>query len=677
MAKPKSNQQLLPLLKKAAELHESGNLAGAQASYVKYLKHRPDDGYATGLLAVVKFQQGFSAAALDLMTRAAKLAPDEIGVRLNHARMLTELKRYDDAEAVLRHCLAANPQMDGALNNLGLVLLETGRPAEASEAFLNAIRVSPNQADYHFNLASSFSRSHKNSAAEVALRKACELAPDDVEFRLALAKLLYHNNKHSEAVAHFSTVLDREPNQFDARTGLMYAKLRLCDWDGFDEQRTIILSNLDATIRKEGTDSSSPFVVTLISGDPEACYKAACARSPRSEKRTTHTHRALPSQTDCKIKVAYVSADYHEHPTSRLLRNLIELHDRSRFEIIGVSLGPDDESPMRARMVAAFDQFIDVANLTSVQIADVLRDMKIDIAVDLLGFTANNRIELFSKRAAPIQVNYLGWPGTSGSDCYDYILADPIVIPPENVRYFAERVVWLPGPYQPNDRYRIVAETVPTRAECGLPSNSFVFACFNNPNKIMPEVFSAWMRILKAVSGSIMWLLDGGAEQRSNLEREATVRGVSPERLVFAPFVSNEAHLARHRQMDLVLDTMPYNAHTTASDALWMGVPVVSCTGKSFAGRVATSLLAGCGLEELATSNLEAYEELAVTIATSPTYLNELKGRLTRDRDRLPLFDTPRLARDIERAYAEMIARHRRGQPISPLDVRALAGDGP
>ena len=305
-----------------------------------------------------------------------------------------------------------------------------------------------------------------------------------------------------------------------------------------------------------------------------------------------------------RLRVAYLSADFNEHPTAYLTAGLFEQHDKSRFEITALSFGQNDNSPARRRLEAAFEHFIDVRDNSDQEIAALMRRSEIDIAVDLMGFTKDNRLGVLARRAAPIQVNYLGYPGTMGAPYMDYILADATVIPEHHDAFYAERVVRLPGTYQINDNRRAVSQHTPTRGECGLPQNAFVFCCFNNPQKITPEIFDIWMRLLRATEGSVLWLIAGNAKAAANLRLEAEKRGVAPERLIFAPKASVADHLARHRLADLCLDTLPYNAHTTASDALWAGLPVLTCLGETFAGRVAASLLKAIGLDALITRTL-------------------------------------------------------------------------
>ncbi len=671
MARAKSKVQIAALLRRAVDLHQEGQIQAAQAAYLKYLKHMPSDGETMGLLAVTKFQQGYREGALDLMKRALELAPDVVGLRFNYASMLVELRHYDEAEAALNRVLAANPEFDPALGTLGTVLLETGRPVEAIEALRKAVSLAPGHADYASILAAAFARLYQFENAERALRHAWSLAPANAELRLKLAIRLYDNKKFAEAAEHYEAILDSDPHDAFVLGTLILAKLRLADWDGLDALSARYLAGLgtaDGTLRAK---SPSPYVATLISDDPADCYKAARARAAwkGTQAGAAKVGSSARSSSD-KIRVAYVSADYRAHATSYLVCELIELHDRSRFEIVGISYGPDDQSSMRQRISAAFDRFIDVAHCTSSQMVAAMRDLRLDIAVDLQGFNQYNRMEVFGARPAPVQVLYLGWPGTSGAPYYDYVLADPVVVPRENLPHLSEAVVWLPGCYQANDRRREVASVVPSRAECGLPEGAFVYACFNNIFKILPAMFDAWMRILHEVPDSVLWLIGSAADTEANLRLQVASRGLDPRRLVFAPWLPNAEHLARLSHVDLVLDTLPYNAHTTASDALWQGVPVLTCTGRSFAGRVATSLLLACGLPELIVDNLADYEARAARLATDPALLGPIRDKLNSAREVGLLFDTPALARDIERAFVEMKLRHDRRDPASPIDLR-------
>ena len=361
-----------------------------------------------------------------------------------------------------------------------------------------------------------------------------------------------------------------------------------------------------------------------------------------------------------KIRIGYFSADFKNHPVSFLIAELFELRDRSQFEIYAFSLVKStDEIVGRLRL--AFDHYIEAQGMSDIEIAQLVRSLNIDIAVDLTGITASSRTGIFSYRAAPIQVNYLGYPGTIGADYIDYIIADRSLIPQESQSCYSEKVVYLPNSYQVNDRKRLISDRQFTRQELGLPENGFAFCCFNNNFKILPATLEGWMRILKAVEGSILWLFQDNSWAAKNLKQEAEKQGIAPDRLVFAERLPIEEHLARHRQADLFLDTFPYNAHTTTSDALWVGLPVLTLMGQSFASRVAASLLNAIGLPELITNTQEEYEALAIELALNPHKLADIKVKLAKNRLATPLFDTPLFAKNLENAYIEMHGRYHAG----------------
>jgi len=354
---------------------------------------------------------------------------------------------------------------------------------------------------------------------------------------------------------------------------------------------------------------------------------------------------------------------------ARLIAGVFEHHDRTRFETIALSFGSERESSMRKRLEGAFERFLDVERASEADIARHVRELEIDIAIDLMGYTRGGRPGILALRPAPLQVNYLGYPGTLGADCIDYLIADSVVIPDEQRAFYTEKIVYLPDSYQCNDSQRRIADAVPSRNEAGLPETSFVFCCFNYNYKIMPEIFDIWMRLLSSVEGSVLWLLEDHPAATANLRREAEARGISASRLVFAKRVPLDQHLARLKHADLLLDTLPYGAHTTASDALWVGVPVLTCLGASFAGRVAASLLSSVGMPELITHSLEDYEKCARHLAVNRSAVLALREKLARNRTSVPLFDTARVTRNLETAYSLMWERQQRGEPPVTFSV--------
>jgi predicted O-linked N-acetylglucosamine transferase (SPINDLY family) len=432
---------------------------------------------------------------------------------------------------------------------------------------------------------------------------------------------------------------------------------KLCAWDRW----TRFAVELPAHIA-DGKAVVSPFMLLGYSDDP--ALQRQCARN-YSDHRVPSSPTPLwtgGARRHDKIRVAYLSADFRRHPMTSVITGLFEAHDRAAFEISGISFGIDDGSPMRRRLIAAFDRFDDVRGMVDEEIAKLLYEHEIDIAIDRNGHTRDSRPGILARRPAPVQVNYLGYPGTMGARFIDYIIADKVVVPFEHQQFFTEKIVHLPDCYQVNDDKRKIADTTPTRREAGLPERGFVFCCFNNNWKITPAMFDIWMRLLHRVEGSVLWLLRDNDGAERNLRQEAALRGVDPARLVFAGRLPAEAHLARHRLADLFLDTLPYNAHTTASDALWVGLPVVTCMGETFAARVAASLLRAIGMPELIAADLADYETLALRLAQDSALLAGTKAKLQWQRDTHPLFDTGRFARHIEAAYRTMEEIRQRGE---------------
>jgi predicted O-linked N-acetylglucosamine transferase (SPINDLY family) len=401
----------------------------------------------------------------------------------------------------------------------------------------------------------------------------------------------------------------------------------------------------------------SPHASVLLLDDPQD--QLLCARTWAANQVPSRPGLARGAYNHDRLRVAYVSADFHQHATAMLLAGVLEEHDRERFEIIGVSFGPDDSSALRKRVIAACDRFVDLGSASDQEIAQRLLEFETDIAVDLKGYTQGSRPGIFACRPAPIQINYLGHPGTMGAEYIDYILADEIVIPREQQRYFAEQVVYLPGCYQANDSKRPIAQTTLNRADAGLPENAFVFCCFNNSCKITREIFGAWMRLLSDIESSVLWLLAGNDTAVHNLRIAAEAAGISPQRLVFAPRASPGEHLARHRLADLFVDTLPCSAHTAASDALWAGLPLITVAGTTFAGRVAASLLTALGLPQLITHSLADYEAVALSLAREPEKLATIRRTVGERRNTSTLFDTQRITRSLERAYLMMWERCR------------------
>jgi protein O-GlcNAc transferase len=655
-------------LRQAVGLHQQGQLAQAESLYRTILNRAPYHFDALHLLGLIEHQRKNFAAAARLIGRALQVDAKFAPAHVNLGDALRGLKRYPEALASYDRALAVKPDYAEALSNRGNALLELRRHEPAAASYDRALAIKPDYAEAFYNRGNALFELDRHEDAVASYDRALAIMPDHAEALCNRANALLELQRYEEAIKGFERLLELNPDFAYAGGQLLHARLCSCDWEHYDRDTALIENDVVAAKR-----AIFPFMFLAVSDSPSAQLHCAqiygedkCAgSSPPLWQGERYRHD--------RIRVAYLSADFHDHATAYLIAGLIEAHDKSRFDIIAISFGPDTQDTLRTRLTESFTRFIDTRRQSDRETALLLKEMEIDIAVDLKGYTQGCRPGILAFRPAPIQVNYLGYPGTMGADYIDYILADRFVIPEDQHASYTEKVGYLPDTYQPNDSKRPISEHTPTKAEAGLPETGFVFCSFNNNYKITPPVFDAWMRLLRQIEGSVLWLLEGNPAAVRNLRRNAQMRGVDPDRLVFAPRVRLEDHLARHRLADLFLDNVPYNAHTTASDALWAGLPVVTCLGSSFAGRVAGSLLNAAGLPELITDDLEDYEALALRLARDQNRLAAKRAKLARNRDACALFDTDCFRRHIESAYETMWERHQRGQPPTSF---AVAGGG-
>ncbi len=641
-------------------LHESGELAAAEAAYREVIQSGADIPLLHNNLGAVLQDQGRLDEAIVAFDKAIALAPDFAEAHYNRGLALQSQKRLGEALAAYGQAIKLRPDYIDAVNRSGIVLQETGRAPEAVALYRRLLESIGSQADVLNNLAAALMADGRPREALDALHQAFALKPDFPEALYNAGNAWRELGDLEQAIAAYRNAWRLRPDYDDAFGQLVYHRWRACDWEDYEGASRRITDMLERGARVP------PFY--LLSTPASAADQLACARHWLQPivppDRDAFSHREVANGT--RIRIGYLSSDFHQHATAHLMAELFEHHDRDRFEVIAYSYGEHDDSAMRARLERTFDCFVDIRHLSHREAAERVRSDRIGILIDLKGYTHHARPQIAAYRPAAIQVSYLGYPATTGASFIDYIIADEFVVPVDQQEFFSEKVVYLPGCYQVNDRKREIALNAASRQECGLPAKGFVFCSFNNAYKITPSFFDIWMRLLKAVPGSVLWLLETHRLVKRNLRLEAERRGVDPDRLVFAPIVSPAAHLARHRNADLFLDTLPCNAHTTASDALWAGLPVLTCAGKTFAGRVAGSLLAAVGLPDLITTSREAYERKALALATDPDLLSELRARLQRNRDMSPLFDLPRMTRNIEAAYARMWSAWCNGQqPIS------------
>jgi protein O-GlcNAc transferase len=596
---------------------------------------------------------------------ALKIRPAFAYALNSRGNLLRDLGRLDDAVAAFDQAVLLKPDFDVAHCNRGKALLDLQRAREALTSFEAALQFAPDDGEALFGRASALLQLQQRlQQADADFTRAAERGIERTEVLAGRAAALAQLNRHAEAAACLSQLLQLSPDWEYAPGNLLHSRLQSGDWSELAAQFNELSRRVGMGLR-----ASQPH--SLLSVVDSVQLHLTCARVFAAQRYPAQAlgqgeQSAVVSRATGaggKIRVAYISADFCEHPVSYLLTGVLERHDRESFEVIGVSLQQASGSELRARVSAACDRFIEVGERSDREVAQLLRELGVDIAVDLMGFTQGLRLGIFAHRAAPVQVNYLGYAGTLGAPYMDYVLADEVVIPAGEERWYAEQVVRLPHCYLPNDDRREIAAVRPTRAQARLPQRGLVFCAFTNTYKINPPVYDIWMRLLREVSGSVLWLRGVGEPARGNLRREAQRRGVQAERLVFAEHVGSMAeHLARQGLADLYLDTLPYNAHSTACDALWAGVPVLTCAGRSFAGRVAASALTALGLPELITHSLEEYEHRALQLAREPQRLGELRERLAAHRLTQPLFDTKAYTRALESAYRTMHQRAVRAQ---------------
>jgi len=580
------------------------------------------------------------------------------------ATRLRENGDLDGAKLLLRQVLRQAPRHAQAMNAIALVAIAEGRRDVAETWLRSAIAAAPQDIEPKLNLARCLAERGDWTNALAQLKAAEARQPDSPIVQRRLGDLYAKARQAELAIAHKARARALNPESLDQIRSHIVAKRQVCDWTDYADD--------DARVRTMVADGERVSPFTMLSLNSTLEEQLTCAQTwgarfvqPPSAQVTRPT-RPL---ADGRLRIGYLSGDFHAHATSYLVVQMMEAHDRRGFEIFGLSYGRDDDSPTRRRMVAAFDHFIDLKAQSDHQAAQTIADLDLDILVDLKGYTEGARTAILGYRPAPIQVNYLGFPGTMGVPFIDYVIADAMVAPLAFQPTSTEQLVHLPGCFQPNDGARAIHPEPVSRTQAGLPGQGFVFCSFNNAYKLGPETFDSWIRIVEATPGSVLWLLATSDLARRNLMREAADRGLDPARLIFAPRLSHDRHLRRLQLADLCLDTLPVAAFTTASDALWAGTPLLTCAGQTAAGRGAVSLLNAMGVPELITDSPAAYEATAIRLARDPAGLGELRRRIAANRSTSALFDTPRHTRAIERAYVEIARRWRGSETPTPYTV--------
>ena len=691
------NPQIGFLLNKALECLRNSNLDSAELYLKQSLRLQSTNPHALRLLGVIAAQRAQYFEAQNYLNKSLNALPKNALALSNLGNVYFELKEYDNALDAYDKSIKIDPKYEEAYSNKGNSLYELKRFDEALLCHDKALSLKPNSAEGWFNSGNALNELKRFDEAIASYDKALSLMPDYAEAWSNKGNALNELKRFDDAIAHYDKALSLKPDyakgwankghtlhelkRYDEAIAsydkalslkpdidwlpgdLLHLKMRMCSWTDFDNSVGVISKKVMANEKV-----SSPF--SLLSLSDDAFLNKKCSETYSQERYPVNSalgliHKATKKE---KIRIGYFSADFRNHAVSILTAELFELHDKNRFEIIAFSFGIDDKSPIRSRLSKACDQFIDVGEIPDLEIAKLSRDLQIDIGVDLGGHTADARTGIFSYRAAPIQLSYIGYLGTMGINYYDYLLADETIIPDDLQKFYSEKIIYLPS-YQVNDRRRLISDRQFTKSELGLPDLNFVFCCFNNNYKILPSTFEGWIRILKAVDSSVLFLYAENKWAEKNLREAFEVGGVDGLRLIFASRISNEENLARYRACDLFLDTFPYNAGTTASDALWAGVPVLTRMGQSFPSRVAASLLKAIGLPELITTSQEEYEALAIELALNPQKLADIKLKLANNRLTTPLFDTPRFAKNLEAAYLQMYERYQADLPPDHISI--------
>ncbi|MFL9711369.1 tetratricopeptide repeat protein [Methylobacillus sp. Pita1] len=682
----------------ALDAHRQGQLKQAEQFYRQLLAAAPRHTHGLHYYGVLCHQSGRHQQAIELIANAIRINPGNADQHNNLGLALRADGQLDAAIQQFRQGLALAPGDGDLWQNLGAAQYAAGDLAAARAAYIEARQRSPQDADihaglgnvlqalgnqaqqagdfaeaerhfrdlvalqpgnaaWHYNLGNALREQGQAAVAAESYRSALAISPEDADAHNNLGNVLRELQQLPEAVACYERALAINPRLYHARVHLVHQRQHLCDWQHLDAD----IAEIRRWVNDTPEAQVSPFAFLSMPGTTPA-EQLKCAQNWTNNRHgqllsatplTQASFLQAKSRTGGKLHIGYLSCDFRLHPLASLVTEMLELHDREHFKVSAYSYGVDDRTPARLRLQQAVDHFVDIRPLSLQAAAERIHADEVDILVDLTGYTQSSRSGILALRPAPVQASWLGFPGTMGAPFVDYLISDAVITPETEQDHYSERLALLPHAYQPNDRKRPVAPA-PSRESCALPENAFVYCCFNQGFKITPGVFSCWMRLLQATPGSVLWLLQGHPEAGRNLQQAAESHGIAASRLVFAPRVPMDQHLARHAHADLFLDTIPYNAHTTASDALWMGVPLITCRGGTFASRVAASLLQAVGLGELVTTDLAAYEALALKLAHEPALLKQYRDQLLSTREHSALFDTGRFTRDIEALYLRL-----------------------
>ncbi len=601
--------------------------------------------------------------AINNFNKAIEIKKDYKEAYNNLGSLYANLKDYKNALTIFKKAIAINPVHFNEFNNLGNVYYELKRYNDAIDNYNLAIKINSDFALTYYNKAKALQKINLIEESVINYKKAISLNKNFPEAYKNLGNIYMDLKLLDKSIYNYKKALKINPRIKFLLGNILQLKCGMCDWENFEQEKNFLKNQILV-----GKKSASPFTTLLLYDSPSLLMKSSNIFLENEFKISKWIKKEKVRNK--KIRIAYYSSDFHNHATMYLIANLFELHDKSKFEIYAFSFGPDDNSQIRKRVIKTFDKFIDVKQKTIQEIVDISRHENIDIAVDLKGFTKDNRFEIFIERCAPIQISFLGFPGTTGSDCIDYLVADKMVIPDQKKKYYSENIIYLPNSYQVNDATLTISEKNFTRKEFGLPENSFVYCCFNNTYKILPDMFGTWIKILEKVQNSVLWLLVDNDIAKTNLKKKLISKGIDQNRLIFASRMMHSEHLTRLKLADLFLDTFPCNAHTTASDSLRSCLPILTLRGNSFASRVTSSLLSSVGLDKLITDTNQAYEELAVKIAMDDNYFNVIKSELKDNIKTKPLLNTIMFTKNLENAYLNAYEKYVNNEKPDTIEIK-------
>lgn len=688
-------------LKKAVSLFKNGNLNEAEKICNDLKKKDPNNLINLNLLGIILFQKKEFSNSIKIIKESISLNFKQAETQNNLGIVNLEIKNFINAIEAFKNSIKINPNFNEAYinigvalkeinknqeaigywekaiqlkknnprayNNIGNVYFEMNKPEISIEYYNNAISFDNNFYNAYFNRGNAKQKMNLLNESIKDYNEAIRINNNYAEAYVARGNSLRNLDKLSDTLKDYEKGYKLNPNYQNLYGNIFFIKKNLCDWKNYKNEYLFLNNNI-----QEENKIINPFISLSTFNSSEIQKKIANEHFQKKFKKKISLSKNIlfkNLKSKDKIKVGYYSSDFKNHAMSQLLAGLFETHNRDEFEIIGFSLIQNKSDEIKERIIKSFDTFIDVSTKSEKEIAEISRNLDIDIAVDLMGYTKSNRFEIFIEKCAPIQINFLGYPGTLGSDCIDYIIADKTLISKEDEKHYSEKIIYLPDTYQSNDSKRIISEKKFSRKDFNLPDDKFIFCCFNKKYKIDPNIFELWMNILKKVDNSVLWLLDDENESTTNLIYETKLRDVDPKRIIFSKKIPTHEHLARHSLADLFLDTFPYGAHTTASDALWSGLPVITKKGNSFASRVASSLLKAISIEELITFNDQEYQDLAVKLATDKKQLNLIKDKLSRNIKTEPLFNTALFTSNIEKAYKLVNKKFVKNLPIENIEI--------